>query len=91
MLGKQRETDVNRKRSRSRKDPWEAENEKQGKESKGEGLEEPAGDGRKIGGERQGRRRRPVVASGWPAVASGESVPEASSLGGCHRGTCCLP
>lgn len=37
MLGKQRETDVNRKRSRSRKDPWEAENEKQEKESKGEG------------------------------------------------------
>lgn len=90
MLGKQRETDVNRKRSRSRKDPWEAENEKQGKESKGEGLEEPAGDGRKIGGERQ-ERRRPVVASGWPAVAAGESVPEASSLGGCHGGTCCLP
>lgn len=37
MLGRQRETDVNRKRSRSRKDPWEAENEKQEKESKGEG------------------------------------------------------
>lgn len=52
MLGRQRETDVNRKRSRSRKDPWEAENEKQEKESKGEGLEEPAGDGRKIGGGR---------------------------------------